>query len=117
MALFYANHNLNLEKSLVLAEKELEHRKDIYAYDTYAWALYKNNSYSQAAEIMKSAMKLGTRDAMLYYHAGMIQRAIGEEKQAEQMLSQALAINPHFDLMQTRIARSTLTDIYTQMKD
>ncbi len=47
----------------------------------------------------------------------MIQRAIGEEKQAEQMLSQALAINPGYNMMQTRIARSTLTNIYTQMKD
>ena len=117
LALFYANHNLSLGKSLVLAQKELEHRKDIYAYDTYAWALYKNNHYSHAAELMKSAMKLGTRDAMLYYHAGMIYRALGEDKKAEQMLSQALAINPHFDLMQAPIARATLTDIYTQMKD
>jgi len=117
LALFYANHNLNLEKSLVIAQKELEHRKDIYAYDTYAWALYKNNHYSQAAEMMKYAMKLGTRDAMLYYHAGMIYRALDEDKQADQMLSQALAINPHFDLMQAPIARSNLTDIYTQVKD
>jgi len=117
LALFYANHNLNLEKSFTMAQKELQHRKDIYAYDTYAWALYKNNHYSQAAEMMKYAMELGTRDAMLYYHAGMIYRALGEDKQADQMLSQALAINPHFDLMQAPIARSTLTDIYTQMKD
>ena len=117
LALFYANHNLNLEKSLTMAQKELDHRKDIYAYDTYAWALYKNNRYSQAAEMMNHAMELGTHDAMLYYHMGMIYRALGEDKQAEQMLSQALAINPHFDLMQAPIARSTLTDLYTQMKD
>jgi len=67
--------------------------------------------------MMKYAMKLGTRDAMLYYHAGMIYRALDEDKQADQMLSQALAINPHFDLMQAPIARSNLTDIYTQVKD
>src|SRR6266508_3157659 len=117
LALFYANHNQNLQKSLVMAQKELENRKDIYAYDTYAWALHKNNHDSQAAEMMKHAMELGTRDAMLYYHAGMIYRALGEEKQAEQMLSQALVINPHFDLMQALIARNTLTDIYAQIKD
>jgi tetratricopeptide (TPR) repeat protein len=116
-ALFYANHDRNLGKSLVMAQKELENRKDIYAYDTYAWALYKNERYTEAAEMMKSAMELGTRDAMLYYHAGMIYRALGENKQAEQMLSGALAINPHFDLMQAPIARHTLTDIYTQIKD
>jgi tetratricopeptide (TPR) repeat protein len=117
LALFYTNHNHNLEKSLVMAQKELENRKDIYAYDTYAWALYKNNHYSQAADTMKYALKLGTRDAMLYYHAGMIYRALGEDKQAEYMLSEALAINPHFDLIQAPIARYTLTDLYTQMKD
>jgi len=117
LALFYANHNLNLEKSLVMAQKELENRKDIYAYDTYAWALYKNKRYSQAAEIMKGAIRLGTRDAMLYYHAGMIYQALGEDKEAEQMLSQALAINPHFDLMQAPIARRALVDMYTQTKN
>ncbi len=117
LALFYANHNQNLQKSLVMAQKELENRKDIYAYDTYAWALHKNNHDSQAAEMMKHAMELGTRDAMLYYHAGMIYRALGEEKQAEQMLSQALAINPHFDLIQAPIARSTLSDLYIQAKN
>jgi tetratricopeptide (TPR) repeat protein len=116
LALFYANHNRNLEKSLVMAQKELENRKDIYAYDTYAWALYKNNRYTEAAEMMKYAMKLGTRDAMLDYHAGMIYRALGEDERSEQMLSQALAINPHFDLMQAPIARHTLTAIYTQTK-
>jgi Flp pilus assembly protein TadD len=117
LALFYANHNRNLAKSLGMAQKELENRKDIYAYDTYAWALYRNNRYSQAAEMMSHAMELKTRDAMLYYHAGMIYRALGQVKQAEQMLSQALAISPHFDLMQAPIARATLTDIYTQIKD
>ncbi len=117
LVLFYANHDRNLGKSLVMAQKELENRKDIYAYDTYAWALYKNKRYSEAAEMMKSAMELGTRDAMLYYHAGMIYHSLSEDKQAAQMLSRALAINPHFDLMQAPIARFTLTDIYTQMKN
>ena len=117
LALFYANHNRNLEKSLIMAQKELENRKDIYAYDTDAWALYKNNRYSQAAEMMKHAMELGTRDAMLYYHAGMIYQSLGEDKQAEQMLSQALAINPHFDLMQAPIARRSLSDLYIQAKN
>lgn len=117
LALFYANHNRNLGKSLGMAQKELENRKDIYAYDTYAWALYKNNQYSQAAEMMKSAMELGTRDAMLYYHAGMIYQALGKNKQAEQMLSQALQINPHFDLIQAPIARANLTDLRVWVRD
>ena len=116
LALFYANHNLHLEKSLEMAQKELENRKDIYAYDTDAWALYKNHRYSEAAQMIKEAMKLGTRDAMLYYHAGMIYRSLSEETQAAQMLSEALTINPHFDLLQAPIARGTLIDLYAERK-
>jgi tetratricopeptide (TPR) repeat protein len=117
LALFYANHNTNLEKSLEMSQKELENRKDIYAYDAYAWALYKNKHYTDAAVMMEAAMRLGTRDAMLYYHAGMIEHALGRNQQAEQLLSQALAINPHFDLMQASIARLTLIDVLAQIKD
>jgi tetratricopeptide (TPR) repeat protein len=117
LALFYANHNLHVEKSLAMSQKELENRKDIYAYDTYAWTLYKNKHYTEAVEMMNSAMQLGTRDAMLYYHAGMINHALGKNHQAEQLLSQALAINPHFDLMQAPIARLTLIDLLAQIKD
>jgi len=117
LALFYANHNINVQKSLEMSQNELKNRKDIYAYDTYAWALYKNQQYTDAAATMKNAMQLGTRDALLYYHAGMIYHALGESRQAEQFLSQALAINPHFDLLQAPIARRTLIDLLTQIKD
>jgi len=116
LALFYSNHGLNLNQSLDMAQKELENRKDIYAYDTYAWVLYKNKRYHEAAEMMKEAMRLDTRDAMLYYHAGMIYHTLGEDQQAERMLSQALAINSHFDLLQATIARQTLTTMYAQTK-
>ncbi len=96
LVLFYANHNFNLKESLQLAQNELMHRKDIYAYDTYAWALYKNGGYTEAADAIQQAMKLGTRDAALYYHAGMIYKSLGDDAQAQTMLSEALSINPHF---------------------
>ncbi len=42
LALFYADHDLKLSESLVLAQKELEVRRDIYTWDVLAWCLYKN---------------------------------------------------------------------------
>src|SRR5258706_4371025 len=116
LALFYANHNLKVDESLKMAQNELAIRKDIYAYDTTAWPLYKSGRYAEASKTMQQAMKLGTQDAMLYYHAGMIARALGENEQAEQMLSRGLKINPHFDILQARIAQTTLTELYTQIK-
>ncbi len=117
LALFDANHNRNLVESLSLAQNELVNRKDIYAYDTDAWALYKNGRYAEALQAMQQAMKLGTRDALLYYHAGMIYSALGNHEQAQNMLSEAMAINPHFDFMQARVARETLTNVAAHAMD
>jgi tetratricopeptide (TPR) repeat protein len=111
MAMFYANHDRNLEEAFALATRELQVRKDVYGYDAQAWALYKNGRYQEAAEAILQAMSLGTRDAMMYYHAGMIHMALGDDLQAQAMLSQALSINSHFDPLQSRVARETLEGI------
>lgn len=116
LVLFYTNHDESLEKALALAEAELETRQDIYGYDALAWALYKNGRYSDATAAIERAMTLGTQDAMLYYHAGMIQAALGNHATAKTLLDQALALNPHFDLLQTVVARETLADLTVNTK-
>ena len=111
LALFYDNHDRKVTEALEFSTKELTIRKDVYGYDAQAWSLYKNSRYQEAAAAIDQAMKLGTRDAVLYYHAGMISKALGDDQQARKMLSEALSINPHFDLLQSRTARATLDKI------
>ncbi len=111
LVLFYANHDLNLAKALELAQNEIATLKDIYGYDALAWALHKNGRHAEAAEAMTQAMKLGTQDAMLFYHAGMIYEATGDHDQAQTLLKEALAINPHFDLLQSRLAQAALNQL------
>ncbi len=111
LANFFSDHDMRLDEALHLALTELEFRKDIYGYDAAAWAYYKNGQYEKARELVEHAMRLGTRDAKLYYHAGMIAHAQGRLADAQRLLSEALAINPHFDLLQARIARSTLVTL------
>jgi tetratricopeptide (TPR) repeat protein len=108
LALIYANHNRKLAEALDLAQRELAQRPDIYSYDALAWALYKNGRYDDAADAIGPAMALGTRDAQLFYHAGMINAALGDEQHAAALLAEALSINPHFDQLQARVARATL---------
>ena len=79
LAYFYADHDIKLKEGLELAQRELDYRRDIYAYDVMAWNLYKNGKAEEAREAVSKALKLGTQDAKLHYHAGMIyQRAWGE---------------------------------------
>jgi len=111
LANFYADHDRHVDKALALALAELELRRDIYGFDTAAWAYYKNGRFDEAQQMMEQAMALGTRDAKLYYHAGMIAWAQADLASAKAWLDTALAINPYFDLRQAALARETLQKI------
>jgi tetratricopeptide (TPR) repeat protein len=108
LANFYSDHDLHLDKALEFALTELESRKDIYGYDAAAWAQYKNQNYEEAQTLMNQALAPGTRDASLYYHAGMIEFALGNKEKARELLSEALAINPHFSVLNSAVAQRTL---------
>lgn len=96
LVLYYCDHDRKLTRALDLARREFAERKDVYGYDALAWALHKNGMPRDAEAAAVEALKLGTRDAMLHYHAGMIAAALGENDAARERLSRALAINPHF---------------------
>jgi tetratricopeptide (TPR) repeat protein len=108
LANFYSDHNMKPKVALGLALAELKLRKDIYGYDAAAWAEYKNENYKQAQMYMDEALALGTRDARLYYHAGMIARALDDDRRAREYLEQALAINPRFSILDSERARAAL---------
>ncbi len=99
LALFYADHDLKLDEALALAHKEFEVRHDIYTWDALAWALYKNGKYQEASDAMDHALRPGTRDALLFFHAGMIAGRLGQAAQARERLQSALDINPRFHVI------------------
>ena len=113
LANFYSDHDRNLDEALQLALAELESRQDIFGYDAAAWAYYKNGNYQGAQTMMEHAMALGTRDARLYYHAGMIALALGNKAEAQQLLDEALTINPYFSILQAEDARDALKTLQT----
>jgi tetratricopeptide (TPR) repeat protein len=75
LALIYADHDWNRERSLELATAELEYRGDVYTYDALAWALYKNGRYADAQNAMDQALKLHTPEPQFQRHARLIQEA------------------------------------------
>jgi tetratricopeptide (TPR) repeat protein len=111
LATFYLDHDMKLDAALTLARQELDVRRDIYAHDLLAWALYKNGQAEAARDAIAQALRLGTRDARLFYHAGMIEQALGNAGEAARYLRLALDTNPHFHLRQADQARRTLRAI------
>jgi len=111
VALFYCDHDRKLPRALELAQSDMSLRQDIYAHDTLAWALHKNGQHDKALDAINQALKLGTRDAKLHFHAGMIHEALGNSKLAQQAFTQALTINPHFSLLHAPKAKQALTQL------
>jgi tetratricopeptide (TPR) repeat protein len=111
LALFYADHELKLDQSLVLARKELEVRRDIYTWDVLAWSLCKNEKLPEAVEAISHALEQGTKDPQLLFHAGMIYQKTGDATRAKQYLSSALQINPEFHVSYAEAARRILDQI------
>jgi tetratricopeptide (TPR) repeat protein len=108
LAYFYADHDIKLPEALELARREVENRQDIYAYDLLAWTLYKNGQPEAAQQAMREALKLGTKDAKLFFHAGMIAKRLGDTAKAQAYLQRALATNAHFHLALSEVAQQTL---------
>jgi tetratricopeptide (TPR) repeat protein len=117
LAMFYADQGIKLPEALELARKELEVRHDIYTWDTLGWVLYKNGRFREATETINRALALHTNDSLLLFHAGMIYHSMDKDPEAEDFLSRALKLNPHFHVFQAELASQTLKDIAQSHRD
>jgi tetratricopeptide (TPR) repeat protein len=108
IALFDADHNINLPETLALAQKAYANRPSIHGADALAWALYKTGNYQEAHKYSQEALKLGSKDALKLFHAGMIAFKLGDNVAAREYLDQALTINPHFSILYADQAQRTL---------
>jgi tetratricopeptide (TPR) repeat protein len=90
LVLLYADRGERLDGALVMAEAEARRREDIYTADALAWALHRNGRHAEALRAARRALRLGTRDPLLRFHAGVIAAAAGEPVLAAVWLDEAL---------------------------
>jgi tetratricopeptide (TPR) repeat protein len=111
--LFLLDHGTLSDVKRVLAKTRIEMRTrhDVYGYDLLAWGLHKQGRDRDAHAAMQHALAQHTEDAQLFYHAGMIERALGNLTDARTYLDRALAINPRFSATQASIARAALDSL------
>ena len=103
LALFYADHDMKLAEALDLAQKEFEVRHDIYTWDALAWAFYKNGKYWKRPKRSR-AMRPGTRDALLLFHAGMIAKGLGQHALAKESCRLHSTSIPSFHVIYAGVA-------------
>jgi tetratricopeptide (TPR) repeat protein len=100
MAVFEADHADDpaaASSALGLAQRAYSARPDnIYVDDALAWALYKTGAIDAALPMVDRALRLGTEDALLHFHAAVITDAAGQTERARDEISRALGRNPWF---------------------
>ena len=111
LARFWADRGQNLDEASEIMRRERVRRADIYTCDTLAWVLYKKGDLAAARQSIDEALRLGTRDAKINYHAGMIYQALGDARRAARHLKLALETNPSFDVLQAEAARRALDSL------
>ena len=102
---------MNLEEALTVAERSLETRRDVYGYDTLGWVLYRLGRFEEARSASDQALAMDTPDARLWFHAGMISAALGDDERARVELSTALELHSSFDPLLSPVAEETLRSL------
>ena len=113
LALFDADHGADARATVALARAAYSRRPSIKAADTLGWALLRAGQVDEARRYANEALRLGTRDALMLYHAGMIAQAQGDAAQARAWLNAALTLNPHFSPLFAPQARQALAALRT----
>ncbi len=99
LALFEIDHGGDVNAAVAGAEKALADRPNVVVEDVVAWARFRAGNPQAALEASRAALRLGSRDALFYYHAGAIQSALGMKADARRDLQTALSINANFSLL------------------
>ncbi|MDE2481095.1 MAG: tetratricopeptide repeat protein [bacterium] len=109
LANYYAQRRVHLGAALRAARSDYAKRGDeIYADDTLGWVLARMGRWRDARSYTERAVRYGTQDAEIQYHAGIVEIHTGDAARGRARLRAALRMNPAFDPFEAADARAEL---------
>jgi tetratricopeptide (TPR) repeat protein len=99
LAVFQADHGGDLEAALQSVQAEYALRPSVTVADGLAWVEYRAGDWDAALAHSREALRLGSRDPLMLYHAGVIAQATGDIERARELLAESSALNPRFSLL------------------
>jgi tetratricopeptide (TPR) repeat protein len=98
LARFEADHardpGADPRRAVAMARRALADRPTVYASDALGWALRQAGRPGLALPHARAAVRLGTRDALLWYHLAAVEADLGMTKAAHRHLAEAFRIAP-----------------------
>ncbi len=95
----------------MLARRAWASAPSVRSADALGWAQTRAGDPAAGVRWARRALRLGSRDPMFLYHAGMAARAAGERSLARRWLTRALAANARFSPLYAPRAARALTGL------
>jgi tetratricopeptide (TPR) repeat protein len=110
IAVFEADHG-EPRRAVRLGRRGYAAAPSVRSADALGWALTRGGRPVEGLAYARRALRLGSRDPLFLYHAGMAAQGAGEPEAARRYLSAALAANPRFSPFHAPIARQALRSL------
>jgi tetratricopeptide (TPR) repeat protein len=106
-AVFEASHG-DAARAVELGRRAWRYTPSVRAADAYSWALSAAGEHRAALRFSARAMRLGSRDPIFRYHAGMVALRADRPGRAHAFLAQLVAESPEFSPLYGPRARRVL---------
>ena len=107
-AVYRADQRIRPDETVRLARRARAARPSIYGDDALAWALARAGRCAEALPLAERALRLGTKDALLYFHRGYAEGCAGNRGAMREWYARALELNPGFSVRWAPVARAAL---------
>jgi Flp pilus assembly protein TadD len=108
-AVYRADHAIRPAETVALARKARADRPSIYGDDALGWALARAGRCTEGLRWAQRALRLGTRDALLWFHRGYAAGCAGDVAGMKRAYVTALSIDPGFSVRWVPVARKGIS--------
>ena len=103
-----ADRGIAPSETVRLARLARADRPSIYGDDALGWALARAGRCSEAERWLDRALRLGTQDALLFFHRGYAAGCAGDRAAMRGWYRRALALSPSFSIRWAPVAREAV---------
>lgn len=111
LALIDADVSRPSADDIARARAAREQRPGVVGDDVLGWVLTRAERCDEGLRLARRSLRLGTRDALMLFHAGMAARCAGQPEEATRRLRAALELNPQFSVRWAPVARRALQEL------
>jgi tetratricopeptide (TPR) repeat protein len=107
-AVYRADRGARPLETIALARRARLDRPSIAGDDALGWALARAGRCGEAEQWLDRALRLGTKDALLFFHRGYAAGCAGDRAEMTRWYRKALSLNPSFSVQWAPVAKKAL---------